>query len=615
VLTEVRRIREAAGRLRRPLPIAAHDGRDAALRSPTSSSLRYLLSDQRGSVVALVIGTVLSGITEAGVLALLAQVAAALVDGAGRVPVDLGLLHTNETVGALLVLAFALGVLRLVLQAPVSLLPARIGAKVQARLCENLLGAFTRASWAQQSRDREGHLQEMMTNQVAQATSAAMQMTALIVALITFVIMVVSALVLNVAAATIVLVAAGLLFALLRPLNALGVRAARALSQAQLDYAGGVGEATRVAQETHVFGVAAVQRARIGGLIGTARDLFFRTQLVAGLVPNVYQSLVYLVLVGGLAAIYTTHAGRFGSLGAVVLLLVRAGGYGRNIQSFYQGLRQALPFLDRLQQAECRYMASSHLRGSVPLAQVASVAFEDVSFAYLPDRPVLSGIDFEVAGGEVIGIVGPSGAGKSTLVQILLRLRAPDSGRYLVNGDPTEQFADEDWHRRVAYVPQEPRLLHASVADNIHFLRELDDSAVERAARLAGIHDDVMTWSDGYDTIVGPRADAVSGGQQQRICLARALAAQPEVLVLDEPTSALDPHSERLIQDSLETLKGDLTLFVVAHRMSTLQMCERVMVIVDGRLEAFDTVDRLRLDSSYYRSASAIAAGASSTLS
>ena len=120
------------------------------------------------------------------------------------------------------------------------------------------------------------------------------------------------------------------------------------------------------------------------------------------------------------------------------------------------------------------------------------------------------------------------------------------------------------------------------------------DEAVERAGRLARIHDDVVCWPQGYDTVVGPRADAVSGGQQQRICLARALAARPEVLVLDEPTSALDPTSERLIQESLTALKHELTLFIVAHRLSTLDICDRVMVIVDGRLAAFDTTASCR---------------------
>src|SRR5262249_55476428 len=130
----------------------------------------------------------------------------------------------------------------------------------------------------------------------------------------------------------------------------------------------------------------------------------------------------------------------------------------------------------------------------------------------------------------------------------------------------------------------------------------IDDAAVERAARLAAIHDDIMDWPERYDTIVGPRADAVSGGQQQRICLARALAANPDVLVLDEPTSALDPHAERVIQESLASLKNRLTLFIVAHRLSTIDNCDRVMVIFDGRLQAFDRISELRTNNHYYRS-------------
>jgi ABC-type multidrug transport system fused ATPase/permease subunit len=238
---------------------------------------------------------------------------------------------------------------------------------------------------------------------------------------------------------------------------------------------------------------------------------------------------------------------------------------------------------------------------------VDTVAFENVSFAYNAGRPVLSEITFEVNAGEVIGIIGPSGAGKSTLVQLLLQLRTPDSGRYLVNGTPADAFARDDWHRQVAYVPQEPRLLHASVAENIRFFRSMDDEAVERAARLARIHEDIMTWPGGYETTIGPRADAVSGGQQQRICLARALAARPEVLVLDEPTSALDPHSETLIGESLSALKHELTLFIIAHRMSTLDICDRVMVIVAGRLVAFDTKALLQTQNTYYRHASELA--------
>ena len=119
-----------------------------------------------------------------------------------------------------------------------------------------------------------------------------------------------------------------------------------------------------------------------------------------------------------------------------------------------------------------------------------------------------------------------------------------------------------------------------------------------------------MAWPDGYETVVGPRANAISGGQQQRICLARALAARPQMLILDEPTSALDPHSELLIRESLLGLRHELTLFVVAHRLSTLDLCERIMVILDGRLEAFGTPESLQGTNIYYRSAMQIAVGA-----
>jgi ABC-type multidrug transport system fused ATPase/permease subunit len=571
--------------------------------------LRALLGQRRRPIVALAAASALAGITESSILTAVAQAAAALADNERRIRHAVGPFHVSLTVGALLAGAFVLAVIRLALQAPVSILPARIASEVQASLRRGLFNAFTRASWTVQSRDLEGQLQELLTNQVSLASQGALSATSLVASVLTLLVLVVSAVFLNVLDALVVLAAAILLFALLRPLNMLGHRRARALSQAQMNFAGGVGEATRVAEETQVFGAGAGLRARNDELVGQARELYFRTQMLGRLIPNLYQSAIYLVLVAGLGVLYTSHTHGVASLGAVVLLLVRAGTYGQQVQGSSQTLRQAMPYIDRVQEAERRYRDNAAVAGERRLAEVRTLAFEGVSFAYTPDRPVLSDVSFEITRGEAVGIVGPSGAGKSTLVQLILRLRPPDEGSYLVNGVPASEFTLEDWIARVAYVGQEPRLLHATVAENIRYFRRLDDAAVERAARLAQIHDDIMSWPGGYEAIVGPRADAVSGGQQQRLCIARALAGNPEVLVLDEPTSALDPGSEQLLQQSLLSLKGSITLFVVAHRMSTLEICQRVMVIDGGRLAAFDTAAELRRSSGYYRRAAALAAG------
>jgi ATP-binding cassette subfamily B protein len=587
---------------------AASTSRGALQASPPESStwqqLKSLLADQRRDLAVLAIASVVTGFTESGILAILAQAASALVEGSKRVDVSLGPLHIHQKLGVLFAIGFALAFLRLVLQGVIAVVPARMATHTQDRLRRDVFGAFTRASWGEQARDREGHLQELLTNQVNQASASVVQAATLVVVSLSFLVLVISAFALNVVAALLVLAAAAALSLALRPLSKLGNRRSREWSKASLQYASGINEAVRVAEESHVFGTDAAQRERADGLQAVVRSHYYQTNLLGRLVPGIYQGVIYVLLLAALAGLYFLGSGRITSLGAVVLLLIRAGAYGQQGQGAFQTLRQSLPYIERLEHAQQRYTESHPAAGDKRLRQVHVLSFTDVSFSYEPGREVLSHVSFEVAGGETIGVVGPSGTGKSTLVQILLGLRPPSRGRYLINGISAAQYGRDDWHGRVAYVPQEPRLLHASVADNIRFFRPIDDDAVEHAARLAGIHNDVITWSAGYDTIIGPRADAVSGGQQQRICLARALADNPQLLVLDEPTSALDPQAEALIQQSLFGLKEKLTLFVVAHRMSTLDICERVMVIVNGRLEAFARLSELPDKSPYYRAAS-----------
>jgi ABC-type multidrug transport system fused ATPase/permease subunit len=567
--------------------------------------LKYLLALGRWRLALLAALSLLTGLAEAAVLAIVAQVAAALATRLNVVELHLGVGSVHVSIRTLLIAGGAIAAIRLILLVPASSLAARISADAQAMIRERLVQAFLRASWAVKSTDREGRFQELMTNQVSSATAGVVQTTYVLTYLFSFVVLVASALVASPAAAGVVAAACVLLFAALRPLTRAGGQAADELSLSLLDQAGGVSEATRLAEETQVFGVTKAQEARLQQLIERARQFFFDTQFNLRLVPNIYQSAVYLLLFGGLALIYTVDRSGLASLGVVVLLLVRAGTYGNQAQNSYQVVRQTGPFIERLEEAIERYDEGATTSGPEPFETLQVLAFQDASYSYgeRAQAPALSDITFDVKAGETIGIIGPSGAGKSTLAQLLLRLREPDAGQYLVNGVPAHRLRWEDWARLVAFVPQTPQLIHASVAENIRYFREVDQDDVERASKLAGIHDDILKWSDGYDTVVGPRAAAVSVGQAQRICLARALVLRPQMLVLDEPTSALDPTSERLIQASLTALRGSLTLFVIAHRLTTIDICDRVVVIVGGRLDAVEAFEDLPARNAYFRSA------------
>ncbi|MGH9270817.1 MAG: ATP-binding cassette domain-containing protein, partial [Ilumatobacteraceae bacterium] len=254
---------------------------------------------------------------------------------------------------------------------------------------------------------------------------------------------------------------------------------------------------------------------------------------------------------------------------------------------------------------ERRYIEHVTRSGSRVLGVVEALRLGDVSFEYEPGRPVLTDVSFAVRRGETIGIVGPSGSGKSTLVQLLLGLRLPTAGTYVVNGQPMEEYSSDSWFAQFALVPQDNQLLRASVADNIRFWRtHIEHPEVERAARRAHLHDEITLLPKGYATPLGGGSMDLSGGQRQRLGLARALAGEPSVIVLDEPTSALDLRSESLVRQTLDELSGRTTVFIVAHRMTTLRRCDRIIVIEHGRIDDFDTPSALVQSNPFFREAS-----------
>jgi ATP-binding cassette, subfamily B, bacterial len=551
----------------------------------------------------LVAGSVVAGTAEAALLAIVGAIAGALSTGGNEVTLQVGPLGLNEPLEVMFLLGVGMAVVRGALQLMLAYLPASMSAHAVANLRRLLFDSFTGAAWPVKASERDGQFQSLMTTHVNSTSYAIITLGQGISAALVFVTLLVSAFVLSLPAAVMLTVVSAGIFLMLRPVARRLRRHAAALSTENIEYSKGVQEVVLMAEETEVFGASPTYLDSFHRQIDGIRQPMLRTRFLAQGVPALYQSVALLLLVLALGVIATVGMDEIAGLAAVVLILLRALTYGQQVQTALTGLDERVPFMHHLADAVERYNANPRQDGDRHLPEaVGRIGMRGVRFGYGPDKEILKGLTFSVTRGEAIGIAGPSGAGKSSLVQLLLRLRVPTAGAVEVDGTDVREFRRDDWQHRVAYVPQTPQLIWGTVADNIRFYRaHLTQEEIEAAARRAQIHDEIMSWENGYDTVVGQRAAAVSGGQRQRICLARALADRPEILVLDEPTSALDVRSEALVNESLHELKGTITLFMVGHRLSTLSFCDRIMVVDDGRIEALAPPGELLTTNSFYR--------------
>jgi ATP-binding cassette subfamily B protein/subfamily B ATP-binding cassette protein MsbA len=233
-------------------------------------------------------------------------------------------------------------------------------------------------------------------------------------------------------------------------------------------------------------------------------------------------------------------------------------------------------------------------RAFPPRGARGAVAWRSVTFGYRPEAPVLNGIDLRAEPGARIAIVGATGAGKSTLLGLLPRFYDPDAGAVEIDGVDIRRYRLRSLRRQIALVLQPPLIFPLSVRDNIAYGRpDADDAAIERAARLAAIDALIASLPEGYDTVIGESGVPLSEGEKQRITIARALLRDAPILILDEPTSALDVATEALVMTGIERLMEGRTTFIIAHRLSTVRRCERIVVLREGHIVEEGTLAEL----------------------
>ncbi len=503
---------------------------------------------------------------------------------------------------SLLVLIVILFIIRALVLVCFYYLRSRVSSSYMVRTMNDLWGKVLRAKWGYLLKQRLGTFDVTISRDVRMGQSLLENVSQIVLIFTNLVIYISLAIYISLPITIAAAFAGALLIGVLSPLRKRMKKTLRGVGVMEKDISHFLNE--------HTLGMKTVKSAAAEPAVFAAglkwfdslKRLLIKTTLFSSVGTSMTQPIALIFIAGVFLFFYGKGTLQLGTFIALIYLIQKIFMYVESAQSALHGLHERLPYVEHtLEFARDLELNQEETGGDKPFGFASSVDFKDVELSYEAREAVLKGVSFSIPKGRLVGLIGPSGAGKTSIADLLLKLFKPTSGAILVDGEDAGHFDTSSWRRAVGYVSQDMFLLNDTIENNIRFYDTSSTSEdIQRAAKLANCHEFVDKLPQGMQTVIGERGLLLSAGQRQRVILARVLARKPNLLILDEATSALDNESERLVQEAIENLKNQVTVFMIAHRLSTVMNVDHLLVLQDGRIEEQGTPQKLLSDPDSY---------------
>jgi len=519
----------------------------------------------------------LGGITEAVILSLFAQIALSVTTSQREV--DFPLLGGQSSTGATFLLVLVI-LLRLLIGVVGAWVNGRLVFKIVVGIREELIQDYISSDFTAKDNFDSGELQQLLVTFPSQGNGLIQGLTQSIAALFTVIAMFIYCLFENVSM-TLGLLLSGILMSLvLLPLRNLMRRYSERAVRTQIDLSTTVAESADMRTELEVFGALEEQRSKLLSRSQTDGSIGQKIAISKQIFQPAYQTVTYLAVALGLLILVTTSVADLNNLAPILLMSLRMLTYGQVVQQGLLLVAQIGPFLRYLNDTAAGFRDRRRRVGGSPISAFRQIRFRDVSFSYgeEDDSRGIKSVSFDLDEGESVGLIGPSGVGKSTVLKLLIAMYEPSSGSIEIDDLPLSEIDPFHWRKTATYVPQFPRVMSGSISDNVRFFREgISDLQVKNSLIDADVWDEIDALPDGTDTLVGVGSHALSGGQVQRIAIARALVTAPSLIIMDEPTSAIDERSENEVARAVATAADKSTVLIASHRPTILQHCSRLI--------------------------------------